>query len=361
MVFEPKGLATGIGSLPYTEVGDAMSLIKKYVPYIPHWPQLPQRGRQEYLVEQSLKPLVKTGLLVDNGDKVYFDTTRPDWADNLTAFYTLYLAYEEGDLAVLDEFAFPEDAAAGFYAYLEDLKKGAGSAQVLKGQVVGPLTAAFQIKDERGRFAYYNDQLRDLIVKTLALHSAWQALQLGRFGLPVMIFVDEPSIRVYGQSSYITVTREAIKEDLEAVFQAVHAMGAMAGVHCCDAIDWSILFESSVEVVNFDAYNYFSSIIPFTASLKSFLKRGGVLAWGVVPTLDDLVLDEDAASLLAMLDREWKELTKRGVSRKLLFRNCIIAPACGTGLLDVDLAEKIYALACSVSEKLRSREGCEQS
>lgn len=361
MVFEPKGLATGIGSLPHTSVEDAMSLVKKYVPYIPHWPQLPQRGRQENFVEQYLKPLVKTGLLVDDGEKVYFDTTRPDWADHVTAFYTLYLAYEEGDLAVLDQFAFPEDAAVGFYAYMEELKKGTGRAQVLKGQVVGPLTAAFQIKDERGRFAYYNDQLRDLIVKTIAMHAAWQAAQLGRFGLPVLIFVDEPSIRVYGQSSYITVTREAIREDLEAVFQAVHGMGAMTGVHCCDAIDWSILFESSVKVVNFDAYNYFSSMLPFIAPLKDFLKRGGLLAWGVVPTLDDLVLDEDRDSLLAILDREWKELTKRGVSRKLLFRNCIIAPACGTGLLDVDLAEKIYAMAFSVSEKLRSREGGKQS
>ncbi|TEB13119.1 hypothetical protein [Pelotomaculum propionicicum] len=359
MVFEPKGLATGIGSLPHTGAEEALSVVKKYVPCIPHWPQLPQRGRQENIAEQFLKPLVNIGLLVDDGDRVYFDTTRPDWADNLTAFYSLYLAYEDGDLTVLDQFAFEEDSAAGFYAFMEDLKKGAGSARVLKGQVVGPLTAAFQLKDERGRFAYYNDQLRDLIVKTIALHSVWQVIQLKKFGLPVLIFIDEPSIRVYGKSSYITVTKEAIKEDLEAVFQAVHSAGALAGVHCCDAIDWSILFESSVEVVNFDAYNYFSSIVPFIASLKEFLKRGGLLAWGVVPTLDDLVLDEDGASLLAILDREWKELTRRGVSRKLLYRNCIIAPACGTGLLDAELAEKIYALASSVSEKLRSREGKE--
>ncbi len=359
MVFEPKGLATVICSLPHNDAEESLSVVKKYVPCIPHWPQLPQRGRQENIAEQFLKPLANIGLLVDDGDRVYFDTTRPDWADNLTAFYTLYLAYEDGDLKVLDQFAFEENSAAGFYAFMEDLKKGTGSAKVLKGQVVGPLTAAFQMKDENGRFAYYNDQLRDLIVKTIALHSVWQVLQLKRFGLPVLIFVDEPSIRVYGKSSYITVTKEAIKEDLEAVFKAIHSAGALAGVHCCDAIDWSILFESSVEVVNFDAYNYFSSFVPYIPSLKEFLKRGGILAWGVVPTLDDLVLDEDGTSLLAILDREWKELTKRGVSRKLLYRNCIITPACGTGLLDVELAEKIYAMTRSVSEKLRSREGKE--
>lgn len=357
MLFEPKGLATGIGSMPYTDAGDALPRIKKYLPVIPHWPQLPLRGRQEHFVNQSLKPLVKTGLLNDDGEKIYFDTTKPDWADNMTEFYSMYLACEDGDRAALNEFAFPRESAAGFYAFLDEMEKGTGDAAVLKGHVVGPLTVAFQVKDELGRFAYYNDQLRDLIVKTIAMQAAWQAGELGRFGLPVLIFVDEPAVSVYGQSSYITVTREMIKEDLGAVFEAVHGAGGMAGVHSCDAIDWSILFESDLEVVNFDAYNYFSSIIPFVSSLKEFFDRGGSLAWGLVPTLNDRALEEDEDSLLMILEGEWSELITRGISRDTLFEHCLITPACGTGLLDRALAERIYGLTALVSEKLRSREG----
>lgn len=358
MLFEPKGMATGIGSMPYTDPADALPLIKKTLPAIPHWPQLPLRGRQEHFVNQFLKPLVKTGLLNDDGEKIYFDTTKPDWADNMTEFYSMYLACEEGDRSALNEFAFPRDSAAGFYAFLDEMEKGTGDAAILKGHVVGPLTVAFQVKDERGRFAYYNDQLRDLIVKTIAMHAAWQAGELGRFGLPVLIFVDEPAVSVYGQSSYITVTREMIKEDLGAVFEAVHRMGGLAGVHSCDAVDWSILFESDLEVVNFDAYNYFSSIIPFTSSLKDFFDRGGSLAWGLVPTLNDRALEEDEDSLLRILEGEWSELIGRGIARDTLFRRCLITPACGTGLLDRALAERIYRLTALVSEKLRSREGC---
>lgn len=41
---------------------------------------------------EFLRPLVKTGLLVDDGDKIYFDTTKPDWVDSVTEFYTLYLS-----------------------------------------------------------------------------------------------------------------------------------------------------------------------------------------------------------------------------------------------------------------------------
>ncbi len=354
MNFEPKGLPTGIGSLPFASAGEALPLIKKYLPEIPHWPQLPKRGRQEHFVNQYLKPLLKTSLLTDTGDKIYFDTTRPDWSDNLTEFYTIYLASEEGEDMALNEFAFPEEAATGFYAFLDEMKKGTESAVMLKGQVVGPLTVAFQLKDEQGRFAYYNDQLRDLVVKTVAAHASWQARELRRFGLPVLIFVDEPAISVYGQSNYITVTREMIKEDLEAVFQAVHKEGALVGVHCCDAVDWSILFECALEVVNFDAYNYFSSIIPFAPLVKEFFERGGTLAWGLVPTLNEQALDEDVDSLLAILDEEWSELIKRGIPRDTLHRRCLITPACGTGLLSPEQVGRIYRLIASVSENLRS-------
>lgn len=358
MPFEPKLLATGIGSLPFTEADRAMQTVNKYFTDIPYWPQLPQRGREEHFVNQYLKPLLTMGLLTDDGNKVYFDTTRPDWAESMASFYTVYLAYEEGDLSVLNEFAFSREFASGFFAFTEEMGKETGGASMLKGQVVGPLTVAFQVKDERGRFAYYDDVLRDLLVKTIAMHSAWQAAELARFGLPVMIFIDDPALGVYGQSNYITVTREMIGEDMEAVYQAVHRAGGLVGVHCCDAIDWSLLFESNLDVVSFDAYSYFSSVIPFAEPLAGFLARGGALAWGLVPTMNDRALAEDEDSLIKILEEYWSELIKRGITRDALVKSSLITPACGTGLLEVSLADRICALASSVSKKLRLREGC---
>lgn len=357
MLFEPKCLATGIGSMPDTDAGSAMQMISKYFADIPYWPQLPLLGRDEHFVNQYLKPLTSMGLLTDDGNKIYFDTTKSDWADSMALFYSVYLAYEEGDLSALDEFAFSKEFAAGFYAFKEEMERGTKNALMLKGQVVGPLTAAFQVKDEQGRFAYYNDQLRDLIVKTIAMHSAWQASELTRFGLPVLIFIDDPALGVYGQSNYITVTREMITEDMDAIYQAVHRMGGLVGVHCCDAIDWSMLFESKLDVVSFDAYNYFSSIIPFTASLAGFFNRGGSLAWGIVPTMYDKALVENEDSLITILDGAWAELTARGIPRDTIVKQSLITPACGTGLLERALADRICSLTSSISKKLRLREG----
>ncbi|HOV79796.1 MAG TPA: hypothetical protein PK728_06765 [Bacillota bacterium] len=358
MRFEPEGLATGIGSMPYTEAADALLMIKKYLPFIPNWPQLPQRGSREHFVSQYLKPLVAAGLLIEEGGKAYFDTTREDWTDNLTEFYSIYLSAEEGDQSALKYFSFPEDSAPGFYAFMDEMAKGTGEAVVLKGQVVGPLSVSFQVKDEKGRFAYYDDCLRDLVVKTLAMHAAWQAGELGRFGPGAMIFIDEPAAGVYGQSGFITVTREMIKEDIGAIAGAVHSAGGLAGVHCCDAMDWSILFELDLDVVSFDSYNYFSSLVPFAASLKTFFGNGGSLAWGLVPTTHNRAVAEDGDSLLKILEGQWNELSGRGIPRDVLFKRCLVTPACGTGLLDRVQAERIFQLTAQISETLRSGKGC---
>ncbi|AGL02992.1 hypothetical protein Desgi_3669 [Desulfoscipio gibsoniae DSM 7213] len=350
--FLPRGLATGIGSMPFGEPGPALQLIKQNMPNIPHWPQLPRRSGNEGFVHQFLDPLVRMGLLEKRGDKVVFPVDNRDWPNRLTEFYSIYLAAESGDDEALKTFAFPPASASGFYAFMEDMQAGGtGTARYLKGHLAGPLTIGFQLKDERGRLAYYEDQLRDVLVKTLAMHARWQAAELAKTGLPAIIFVDEPGVRVYGSSSYITVTREMVISDLKAVFAGIHIAGGLAGVHSCDAIDWSVLYEANLEIVNLDAYQFGESLLPYVNEMNKYMEQGGAIAWGIVPTLDK-AFDEDSDTLLARLEKLWAELEQRGMDRATLLRQSLITPACGTGLLEPALAERIYLLTREVSEKV---------
>jgi hypothetical protein len=143
-----------------------------------------------------------------------------------------------------------------------------------------------------------------------------------------------------------------IQGDLDAIFQAIRKAGALSGVHSCDAIDWSILFESDLDIVNLDICGYGNSLLPYVRELKMFLQRGGVMAWGIVPT-NEGVLEEDENSLLAKLYELWQELEKRGIERKILQQQSLITPACGAGLLTPELTGRIYHLNKAVSEKLR--------
>jgi len=350
--FLPRGLATGIGSMPFKEAAPALQLIRRNMPGVPHWPQLPRRSEDEGFVHQFLYTLVRLGLLEKRGEKVVFPVDNQDWPERLTEFYSIYLAAEAGDDEALKTFAFPPTSAAGFYAFMDDMQGGStGAACYVKGHLAGPLTIGFQLKDEHGRLAYYEDQLRDLMVKTLAMHARWQATELAKTGLPVIIFVDEPGVRVYGSSSYITVTREMVIADLNTVFDGIHTVGGLAGAHSCDAIDWSLLFEANLKIVNLDAYQFGESLFPYVREMKTYLEQGGIIAWGIVPTLDK-AFDEDAGSLLFRLEKLWGEFVQRGLERAKLLRQSMITPACGTGLLEPALAERIYLLTREVSEKV---------
>lgn len=353
-MWQTGGLPAAIGSLPYDSPEPALALIERTLPEIPHWPQLPLRGTQEGFVLQNLNLLLETGILEYDAEKekIVCAVDAADWPDRLAAFYMLYLAVEEGDDAALDRFTMPPEAAAGFFAFLERIRAGGWKPLCLKGQVVGPLTAAFQLTDRAGRPAYYDEQVRDVIVKNLALSARRQAAQLAAFGHKALVFIDEPGISIYGQSSYITVTREMIMEDMNAVIAGIRAGGALAGIHSCAAVDWGLLFESDTSVVSLDAYGYFDSMLPFRAELKAFLSRGGVVAWGIVPT-SEAARDETVESLTDRLNGIWDGLAGRGISRDVLVRRALVTPACGTGTLPVDLAERIYDLTAGVSARVR--------
>lgn len=346
-------LATGIGSLPHKEPAAAVQFVFDHFTEIPHWPQLPNSGPEEGFLNQFTGPLRQLGLVVERDGRTFFDTAQAAWGEKLAAFYTRYLAAVEGDAAALDFFAFPAASAQGFYYLLEHLTEhGTGSAQFLKGQISGPLTVGLAMTDQDRRAAYYNDQVRDVLIKTLALQGLWQAKALGKFGLPVIIFVDDPSLTAYGQSTYITLQREQIIAELNSIFAMIHQGGAVAGAHVCAGTDWSILFASELEVVNFDAYEYFSTVAAYPQEMKNYLERGGVLAWGIVPT-SEKVAGEDAAGLLRLLDEQMNELAAKGIDRQMLLAQTLITPSCGTGTLSMELAKKIYRLTAAISAQLR--------
>ncbi|WP_258359323.1 hypothetical protein [Moorella sulfitireducens (nom. illeg.)] len=342
--------AAGIGSLPFIEAEPALELIFKHMPLVPHWPQLPRRGHQEHFVYQSLFPLVRLGLIKDEGGKMpVFTDAEPDWAAKLTAFYSLYLEAEAGSDEALAAFAIPREAGTGFYAlvgYLEE--HGPGKARFLKGQVAGPVTAGLYLSSSSGRSAFYDPQLRDLIVKTTSMQACWQVRELGRFGLPVLVFVDDPALAAYGSSTHVALRRDDLVEALSGVAEGIMAGGGVPGVHSCSGVEWPVFFDSGYRIVSFDAYNYFTSLLVFAPDVAAFLEQGGVLAWGIVPTSEQ-AWQETAAGLASRLQGAIEELAGKGVKRELLYRQSLVTPACGTGILEEGLAGHIYGLTAGVS------------
>lgn len=347
--------ATGIGSLPHTGVETALDLVLASVPEVPHWPQLPRRGHIEHFVYQYLWPLVRLGLLQE--DRI-IPAAAADFPDRLAEFFGLYLEAEADAAALAAAFATPLEAAPGLYAFMERMSGGgAGRARYLKGQIAGPLSVGLNVFDDRERPAFYDPQLRELLIKCLAAQARWQAMTLAKPGLPVMVFVDDPAVAAWGSSTYIVLDRAQIIAALAEVVEAIHAGGGLAGVHSCAAVDWAIFWEAGFDILSLDTYAFFPSLLGCSEGLRDFLQRGGVLAWGIVPT-SDAAWGETPATLA----RKWQEqvgaLDARGIAAELVYRQSLITPSCGTGTLEIELAENIYRLLRDLAELIQAGAPC---
>jgi methionine synthase II (cobalamin-independent) len=357
--FEPRCMATTIGSLPHTDVARGTALMFENTPEIPSWVQFPKRALYENMMVQFTEGMPG---LVEDGGRFYIDTSGPDFVTQLTDFYARYLAVtERKDRAALDTFGLSAKYAAGFREFTDQLPSHAAAHRVLmlKGQVTGPFTMGVNLVDVDQRCSYYDEQLRDVIVKTVALRAMWQVVHLGAFFSPVMIFLDEPSLLGFGSQAFLTVSREDVIRDINEVAGAVHGLGGLAGVHCEENTDWSLLMETSLDILDFDAYDHMQGITLYPDELRAFLGRGGCLGWGIVPTLDkEAAATETLPSLLDRFEQGVQRLEEKGLKREPLLRRALITPSCGVGgVLTEALAERVLGLLREMSLTLRRLHG----
>jgi methionine synthase II (cobalamin-independent) len=318
---------------------------------IPVWPQL-----SPYVPEQMMVQF-NEGLpgLVRRDNRTLFVTSDPSFEEELLKFYEEYLAASDGELPLeQSRFRLGDDTGRTFFAFLDRLEQQQPRPLALKGQITGPFTLTAGLKDEKDQLVLYDSRLRDVVVKTLALKAQWQVERLARSGLPTIVFIDEPALAGFGSSAFISVSAEDITTMLDEVVSHIHKAGGLAGIHVCANTDWSLFFAGSLDVINFDAYGYFERFALYRQDLVSFIERGGLVAWGIVPTLDlDNLEQENTESLVSRWRHQVEQLVDNDLSLETILHQSIITPSCGCGTLTVALAERVISLTRQISEQIR--------
>jgi len=278
--------------------------------------------------------------------KVWVDTSH-EFEKEIEKFYQ---RLEEGDL---EPFKITEDFAKGLRILKnyssEDQRKG---IKYIKGQITGPISFGLTLMDQERKPIFYDPTLRDILVKHLSLKARWMEKKFNDLfpGVPTIIFFDEPGLSAFG-SAFSGLNQEDVILSLNECFSAVEGL---KGVHCCGNTDWSLLLSTKLDILSFDAYGYLETLSLYPKELRTFLERGGILAWGIVPTNED-VLKEEAKSLVRRLKEGVKNLSKKGIDQTLLQR-AILTPSCGTASLPIPLSEKVCQLTAEVSKRLREKE-----
>jgi len=354
-MFTANCLPILIGSLPLENHEEAMQLILAHTSAIPLWPQLPKKPK-EGMVRQFI-----TGFpgLIDDGHRYWIDTDSDIFEQEMAAFYEEFMHVEEDPgLLQTSRFGLGEDTAPGFFTLMNYLKNGASRPLTAKGQVTGPVTTGIGVKDQAGNSIIYDDNLRDMLCKLLALKARWQVAELKKAvgEMPPVIFIDEPGFVSFGSSGFGGISREMVSETVNEVITQIKDAGGLAGVHICANGDWGPALSSDTDIISFDAYFYFDNFTLYREQLINFLSRGGILAWGIVPTGDPLVVAKESAdSLFSKWQQQLKTLSSFGFSEKQLMQQTLIAPSCGTGSLTPELAEKVLSMTSELSELAQER------
>ena len=324
--------------MPHTDPKEACSLVARFLPEIPAWPQLPKRSFLENMYAQFSDGF--PGVVIE-GDRIYVDCAK-DLEKPLEQLYASYLENK------VEKYAMSPDHAAGLQAFLE---VELGSPFAVKGQVTGPVTWGLSVTDENRRPVLYDDTLADALAKHLHLKAAWQERELKAISPNTIIFVDEPYMASIG-SAFVSLSREQVTSLLEEVFSGI---SGLKGIHCCGNTDWSILLSTPLDILSFDAYNYSYTIALYPEEVKAFLERGGVIAWGIVPHDEQDLKGETVKSLIDRLEESIGALNRKGVSFRLLTERCLVTPSCGLESLSEEAAAWALELLAAVSKELRKR------
>ena len=351
-----KFIPTAIGSLPHDNPEKAVELIFKYFPDIPVIGQLANVSPKEDMLSQYNENI--PGIVFDEADnRWYMDQESETFFEQLEEFFLDYESIvNEKEFDALEKYAISEEHCSTLPIFLKKLKET--KPKFVKGQITGPFTFGTSIVDRDKKCIFYDETLKEIAFKGLTLKALWlmkKFKEASPDSQPI-IFMDEPTISQYGNSAFITVKKEDVINSISEIASVLQDNGALVGIHCCGKSDWSLITESGVDILNFDGFYFGESLSLFSKEMNDFLKRGGKIAWGIVPTMDVDSLEIVNIEMLAKKFEEAKSfLVNKGIDEKLINENAIITPSCGAGSLTEAQAEKAMKLTSDLAEFLAAR------
>ncbi len=345
--------ATAIGSLPHKDSKDAISLIFDTFKDIPFWPQLSNINKHEEMTIQYLQGIPGLKFDEEHG-KLFYDALSDEFFIELEEFFMDYEAIvNEKNFSSLDKYAITPPYSSAISLYFEKLKNK--NYEYAKGQIIGPFTWGTSICDKDNVCAFYDETYREVLIKGLTLKAVWQIEQIKKHSPETtpIIFMDEPVMSQYGTSAFITVKREDIVNALSDITKVIKDFGGLSAVHCCGKSDWSVLIDSGIDMINFDAFAYTKSLGAYAKDMDRFLKKDGYIAWGLVPTLDRDALEKvTLEDLIKKFENGVSDLEKKSngkISKDMILKHSLFTPSCGAGGLNKELAQKAMKLVEELS------------
>jgi len=305
---EARCKTTAMGIMPHTDVGKALELALGLD--IPFWPQLPNVSFYEDMYAQTSENF--PGVVVDpDGEKVSFSTNR--FAEELRDY--------SQRMAEPGTFALSQSYSAVYHRFLaEDLQ----DYPAIRGQITGPVSFGFRVTDEHSRPVIYSEGVKALLFDFIQRKVNMQYRQLWGKNQNAFVWLDEPGLGwvFSGLSGYNDIQARQDYQSFLAGFDGPKAL------HLCANVNLPYLLGLGVELLSFDAYQM--ELLPkgYANAIAEFIRSGGIISWGIVPTDSESLSKEMPETLARLLSSYWEVVAvNTGLSAKGIAEQALIAPA----------------------------------
>ncbi|MGC8491442.1 MAG: hypothetical protein ACP5SH_06870, partial [Syntrophobacteraceae bacterium] len=237
--------------------------------------------------------------------------------------------------------------------YHRFLQMDLSNRPAIRGQLEGPISFGLNVLDQDKRPILFNETVRAFLLDFMARRLNAQLGRLKAMNPNAFMFVDEPGLQ-YIFSAMSGYDGVAGKQDMEGFFAAVDRP---RGVHLCGNPDWDFLLGLDLDVLSLDVYSNGEIFTSYAGSILRFLKRGGRIVWGIVPTNFEPFSNESVESLEKRLLECWRVLEQHGIDRELLLSQSLLSPAtCCLVNHDGEVTvEKAFSEIRALSQVLRER------
>ena len=330
-------LTTAMAVMPHKDVERALELALSLD--IPFWPQLPRYSYHEDMYVQASEHF--PGIILDM-EKQVLKFSMDKFIDELEETMSHFDEPEYFDIS--------ETYSAVYHRFLKmDLKDRAA----IRGQLEGPISFGFNVKDQDNRPILFNDTVRPFMMEFMAKRVNSQLNVLKKINPNAFMYVDEPGLQ-FLFNALAGYSDQAAREDMELFFSLIERP---RGVHLCGNPDWDFLLGLDMDILSLDVYTNGEIFSSYASSIKRFLDRGGILSWGIVPTNFEPFEKENIESLEIMLEEVWKSLYQKGIDRDFLISRSLLSPAtCCLVNPDIEkTVEKAFKVVKELSERMREK------
>jgi hypothetical protein len=322
MIFQAGCGTTAMGIMPHKDVDKALDLALSLD--IPFWPQLPNVSLYEDMYVQTSENFPGIAINFEKA-RLIFNTAR--FGEELENYF-VKMEHQE-------TYALTTEYSKVFKRFLS---KSLQSYKAIRGQITGPVSFGFKVLDENLKPIIYNDEVKSILFDFIQKKVNLQYQELKKKNPNAFVWVDEPGLG-YVFSGLSGYNDQQAKEDYH---QFVQGIEGPKGLHLCAEVNLPYLLELGVEILSFDAFQIVFMPKEYTQSIAEFIKKGGIISWGIVPTELKALEAQTPEKLASLLSGYWEVISENtDLSLDQIAEQALIAPArCCLVELTIEAAER---------------------